>query len=61
MGQIRLWGIRALGLSLVGMLLGSCADLANRAAKMHGLEVVSADECRHALHTKPCQTVEPKP
>ena len=46
---------------LILIMLGGCAELGKLGAKMHGLEVVSADDCRHALHTNPCKTVEKKP
>jgi hypothetical protein len=55
------WGIWSTGLMLVLSLVGGCAELGQLGAKMHGLEVVSADDCRHALHTNPCKTVEQKP
>jgi hypothetical protein len=61
MKQCLVWWSWGVWLLLVLSLGGGCADLANRAAKMHGLEVVSADDCRHALHTHPCKTVEQKP
>jgi hypothetical protein len=50
-----------LGLGMLLITLGGCADLGKLGAKMHGLEIVSADDCRHALHTNPCKTVETKP
>ena len=50
-----------LGLGMLLITLGGCADLGKLGAKMHGLEVVSADDCRHALHPNPCKTVETKP
>jgi len=46
---------------LILIMLGGCAELGKLGAKMHGLEVVSADDCRHAFHTNPCKTVEEKP
>jgi hypothetical protein len=57
----RAWGSWALGLGVVLTLLAGCADLGKLGAKMHGLEVVSADDCRHALHANPCKIVETKP
>jgi hypothetical protein len=50
-----------LGLGLLLLVLSGCAEGGRLVAKMHGLEVVSADDCRHFLHTTPCKTVEPKP
>ena len=50
-----------LGLGLGLLLLSGCAEGGRLVAKMHGLEVVSADDCRHFLHTTPCKTVETKP
>ena len=61
MHHLSAWGRWILGLGVSVLLLGGCADLANKAAKMHGLTAVSADDCRHALHTTPCKTVETKP
>jgi hypothetical protein len=46
---------------LLSLLLGGCGELGMLGAKMHGFKVVEADECRHAFHTHPCKTVEPKP
>jgi hypothetical protein len=42
------------------IMLGGCAELGKIGAKMHGLEVISADDCRHAFRTNPCKTVESK-
>ena len=61
MQHLSIWGSWMLGLGMLLITLGGCADLGKLGAKMHGLEVVSADDCRHALHTNPCKTVETKP
>jgi hypothetical protein len=49
-----------LGLGLMLLLLGGCAEIGATGAKMHGLKVVDTSDCRHAFHTNPCTTVEDK-
>jgi hypothetical protein len=43
---------------LASVLVAGCAEMGEAGAKMHGLKVIRADDCRPPLHTTPCKTVE---
>jgi len=59
-----IWTAGMIALAVGGLvllsLLGGCADLGMLGAKMHGLDVVSANDCRNAFHTTPCTMPEVK-
>ena len=60
MRHILAWGAWVIGVTMVLSLCTGCADIGRAGAKMHGLKVVTAADCRHAFHTTPCTTGEDK-
>ncbi len=50
---------RVLGAVLVvSVLAAGCAEIGRAGARLNGLTVVSADDCRHPMHITPCKTGE---
>jgi hypothetical protein len=40
---------------LSSVLAAGCAEIGKAGARLNGLTVVSADDCRHPMHTTPCK------